>query len=368
MAKRTGGRGRSREEIASDYVIPQLTFLRFPAIAWIVLFHFGGAGFPFSVFPFLRKLVDQGYLAVTFFFVLSGFTLAVRYAGRPIDPKRFMLARLARIYPLYAVGLVASGAIFAYFGTLQRNLGALPLNALLMQAWVPSFALSWNTPCWFLSALFMFYLVFCVSFDRVSRLSLNTVAYASAVIWLVSLAVLVLLKASVYTGYPSASHDLIFYHPIMHLNSFVIGAAGGLAFRANVFHRVAGVRPGWMFAAGALVALLGIVAVNESGYLLHDGLLAPLFLTLIVGVALDTSRIARALSSNPCLALGNMSFAVYILQAPVKVLFLQLLARLGVGELLAWWFPYLIVLLIVSAAAVALIEKPFHRALVGARA
>jgi peptidoglycan/LPS O-acetylase OafA/YrhL len=263
---------------------------------------------------------------------------------------------------------MAAGAIFAYFGMLERNLGALPFNALLMQAWVPSFALTWNTPCWFLSALFFFYLVFGLSFSRVCRLSLNTVVYASAVVWLVSLAVLILLKETVYTGYPSASHDLIFYHPVMHLNSFLIGVAGGLAFRGNVFQRVAGPRPGWVFAAGATVVLLGIVAVIDSGYVLHNGLLSPLFLLLIVGVALDTSWIARALSSNLCLALGNMSFAAYILQAPVKVVFLQVLARLGVGGPLALWLPYLVLLLIVSAVAVAFIEKPLHRILVGERA
>jgi peptidoglycan/LPS O-acetylase OafA/YrhL len=300
VAKEATGRVPKRADVSSNDFIPQLTFLRFPAIVWIVLFHYGGAGFPFSVSPFLRKLVDQGYLAVTFFFVLSGFTLAVRYAGRRIDPKRFMLARLARIYPLYAVGLVASGVIFAYFGTLQRNLGALPLNALLMQAWVPSFALSWNTPCWFLSALFLFYLVFGLSFDRFSRLSLRTMAYSLTAIWLGSLAVLILLKTTIYTGYPSASHDLIFYHPLMHVNSFLIGVGGGLAFRAGVFQRVAVGWPGWVFAMGALVALFGIVAVNDSGFVFHDGLLAPLFLVLIAGFALDTSWISRAFSGNLC--------------------------------------------------------------------
>jgi peptidoglycan/LPS O-acetylase OafA/YrhL len=367
VARRAAGRVTKREVDSSGFFIPHLTFLRFPAIVWIALFHYGGSGFPFSVSPFLRRFVDQGYLAVTFFFVLSGFTLAVRYVGRRVDPKRFILARLARIYPLYVVSLAAFGAIFLYYGMLQRNLVALPLNALLMQAWVPSFALSWNAPCWFLSALFFFYLVFSLSFNRISRLSLNTLAFALTGVWLVSLVVLVLLKETAYTGYPSASHDLIFYHPIMHLNSFLLGVGGGLAFRSNVLQRLAGARPGWMFAAGAFVALLGIVAVNDSGYLLHDGLLAPLFLVLIAGFALDTSGVARAFSSNLCLTLGNLSFAVYILQAPVKVLFLQVVARLGLGGMSAPWLPYLVVLLAVSALATAFIEKPLHRVLVGQR-
>ncbi|HET8761295.1 MAG TPA: acyltransferase [Nitrospiria bacterium] len=367
MSKRPTGDAARGAEGSPGYVIPQLTFLRFPAIVWIALFHFGASGFPFSVSPFLLKFVGHGYVAVTFFFVLSGFTLAVRYAGRRIEPTRFMLARLARIYPLYLVGLAVCGLIFAYFGTLQRNLPTLPLNVLLIQAWVPSFALTWNKPCWFLSVLLLFYLIFCLSFDRVSRMTPKTMAYSLTVIWLASLAALVLLKATVYTGEPSAIHDVIFYHPIMHLNSFLIGVGGGLAFRADALQRMAGGRPGWVLATGALVALLGIVAVDDSGYVLHDGLLAPLFLVLIVGVALDTSMVARAFSSRACVALGNLAFAMYILQLPVKAVLLAGVSRFEGRGLSASWISYLVVLLLVSALAVALIEKPFHRMLVGGR-
>jgi peptidoglycan/LPS O-acetylase OafA/YrhL len=354
-------------EVLSDVYIPQLTFLRFPAIVWVVLYHYGAGGFPFSVSPFLRTLVEHGNLAVTFFFVLSGFTLAIRYAGRRIDGKQFMLARLSRIYPLYAVGLLVFAAIFWYYGTLNRNLGALPLNLLLMQAWVPSFALSWNISCWFLSALFLFYLVFALVFDRVSRLSLSTIAFWLTVIWLVSLAVLIVLKWAIYTGYPSTSHDLIFYHPLMHLNSFLIGVGGGLAFRANVFHRFGTTGRGGVVAMGALIALFVIIAFDNVGYVLHNGLLAPLFLVLIVGFALDTSWVTRAFSGNLCSALGNMSFALYILQLPVKMMFIIAFSWLGLRGISVWWFPYLVTLLIVSAVAVVFIEKPFHRLLVGER-
>lgn len=362
MSRRPDSESTRGAEVSPGYVIPQLTFLRFPAIVWIALFHFGVSGT-----SFFRTFAGHGYLAVTFFFVLSGFTLAARYAGRRIEPTRFMLARLARIYPLYLVGLAVCGVIFAYFGTLQRNLPALPLNVLLIQAWVPSFALTWNKPCWFLSVLSLFYLVFCLSFDRVSRMTPKTMAFSLTGIWLASVAALVLLKSTVYTGEPSASHDLIFYHPIMHLNSFLIGVGGGLAFRGNVFQRMAGGRPGWVVAAGALAALLGIVAVDDFGYVLHDGLLAPLFLALIVGVALDASMVARAFSSRACVALGNLAFAMYILQLPVKAVFLAGVSRFDGRGMSASWMSYLVVLLLVSAVAFVLIERPSHRALVGGR-
>jgi peptidoglycan/LPS O-acetylase OafA/YrhL len=53
----------------------------------------------------------SGYLAVDLFFVLSGFVLArandPRFAAG-LGPRRFMLARLVRLYPLYLCGLLLS--------------------------------------------------------------------------------------------------------------------------------------------------------------------------------------------------------------------------------------------------------------------
>jgi peptidoglycan/LPS O-acetylase OafA/YrhL len=116
--------------------------------------------------------------------------------------------------------------------------------------------------------------------------------------------------------------------------------------------------------AGSLIGVLVAATVDESDYLLHDGLLAPLFLLLILGLAVDTSWQARVFSTKTALALGNMAFAVYILQGPWKVTFLTALSRLGLRPMSEFWFPYLVTLLIVSAVAVVFIQNPLHRLLV----
>ncbi|MEO6395122.1 MAG: acyltransferase family protein [Devosia sp.] len=54
-------------------------------------------------------MLPAGYLAVDFFFLLSGFVLAHAYDGRlrtTMSPLGFMRARLVRLYPLYLLGLV----------------------------------------------------------------------------------------------------------------------------------------------------------------------------------------------------------------------------------------------------------------------
>jgi peptidoglycan/LPS O-acetylase OafA/YrhL len=351
------------KEVSFNEFIPQLTSLRFPAVVWIAIFHYGTTGFPFSTNVFLRDLISHGYLAVTFFFVLSGFTLAVRYLDRRIELKRFMLARILRIYPLYALGLVFFVVVHMYYGTIQKQVVAIVLHLFLIQAWVPSFAVKLNSPCWFLSVLFSFYLVFPVVIDQFRRLSRLKLALVLTLIWLGSFAVLILLKRVAYAGYPSASHDLIFYHPVMHLNSFLIGVGGGIVFRADVLHRPNVHRWSGIGVMGSLVGLFVAAVVDDSGFLVHDGLLAPLFVIFIVGVALDRSWLARACSTKTALALGNMAFAIYILQAPWKVTVLTGLSQLGFRPMSDYWFPYLVTLLIVSVLAVVFIENPLHRLL-----
>lgn len=57
------------------------------------------------------KVAPKAYLAVDFFFMLSGFVIARSYdpnlSGRRVGLKRFFLKRVIRLYPLYLCGLLA---------------------------------------------------------------------------------------------------------------------------------------------------------------------------------------------------------------------------------------------------------------------
>ena len=89
--------------------IDALTSMRFFAAMYVVLFH-SVTGFAVRqhASKWLVLFLGHGYLAVSLFFILSGFVLTYNYAERwgKVTFRDFMLARLARIYPVYLLALL----------------------------------------------------------------------------------------------------------------------------------------------------------------------------------------------------------------------------------------------------------------------
>lgn len=70
-----------------------------------------------ALFHFDIWAMPHGYLAVDFFFVLSGFVLARTYAPRfeaGLGFGRFMAKRIVRLYPLFLLGTLLAGFVFAW--------------------------------------------------------------------------------------------------------------------------------------------------------------------------------------------------------------------------------------------------------------
>ena len=118
-----------------------------------------------SAQPWIPHLVSQMVqhfnMGLGFFFILSGFILQTLYRGRLAETgswRRYLVSRIARIYPLFLLGVLAAAP---FKGAVHW--AALP-QLLLIQSW-PSHdnALgweNWNAPAWMLSVEFFFYLCF----------------------------------------------------------------------------------------------------------------------------------------------------------------------------------------------------------------
>jgi peptidoglycan/LPS O-acetylase OafA/YrhL len=125
-----------------------LDALRGVAACAVVLYH-RAATVPFP----------KGYLAVDFFFMLSGFVLSFSYQAK-LDSgwstRDFLATRLARLYPLYFLGLVL-GFLVALSDPAMRTgvhgWGSAALNLFLLPAWTNPraglpYAFPYNIPAW----------------------------------------------------------------------------------------------------------------------------------------------------------------------------------------------------------------------------
>ncbi|MGL6241561.1 acyltransferase family protein [Pseudomonas sp.] len=136
--------------------LSRLTFTRFIAALMVVAFHFGANTTPFDG-DFFGGVFRQGPYAVQYFFFLSGFIMATVYATdapEKFNRKKFWVARFARIYPVYLIGLALAATL------TTPDMLTLALNVSLLQAWSAPHALSMNNPGWSLSVEVFFYAMF----------------------------------------------------------------------------------------------------------------------------------------------------------------------------------------------------------------
>ena len=116
--------------VKSHYVV--LDGLRGVAAVMVVMFHLFEAyahGDPH------RQIINHGYLAVDFFFLLSGFVIAYAYDDRwgRMDIAAFFTRRLLRLQPMVVFGSVVGAALF-YFqqGSLFPLIARTPVWQMLL--------------------------------------------------------------------------------------------------------------------------------------------------------------------------------------------------------------------------------------------
>jgi peptidoglycan/LPS O-acetylase OafA/YrhL len=319
--------------------LPALTSLRFFAAFYVVLFH----ATPGLVHATLAKSVlGTGYVAVDLFFVLSGFVLAYKYTGDDgalVGTRRaFWAARVARVYPVYLLSLVIGAPLYlaalhegaSLAATAGKAAVAGAAALALVQGWYYRIATAWNTPAWSLSVEAFLYLAFPFALPRlVAALRRRAGWIVVAALWAAAMALpLAHLVASGGAAGIDTKSPLVAavrLMPLFHLPAFLIGVVAG------VLHlRRRAPSPAWLpwLTAGAIGAALCAGAWLPY-FMLQLGLLAPLFAAFLYAIAGARGPVVRALGARPLTALGDASYALYLLHFPA----LRYAERLAGGPL-----------------------------------
>ena len=278
--------------------------------AWIVvLFHIrlSIADLP----PVALAVFAKGYLAVDFFFLLSGFVIWLSWgerlrAGRLAGTPAFLLKRVARVWPLHlfmlacavalATALAASGRADAY----EFPWAELPLHVLLLQNWGWGGHLAWNDPAWSISCELAAYLLF-----PLLALAIDWRRWPSGAIVAVLAMLFTLLHAAMWqAGAASLGTDIPRFGVLRCLIEFTAGGAV-----CALWLRWRG-RPLWPALGTSATALLCIAAWARG---LPETLAVPAaFAAVLLALALSSGAPRNPLRVGPLHYLGEISYATYL--------------------------------------------------------
>jgi peptidoglycan/LPS O-acetylase OafA/YrhL len=341
-----------------------LTGLRFLAAMAVVFRHFSALG-AFSLI--IQRVVSHGFVAVSFFFVLSGFVLTYSYSdGEGAfrgTLKAFYWSRLARIYPAYLLATVASILPFYWLlhgahgvaGATARAVGGGVMVAGLVQSWLPWTVGYVNSPAWSLSVEAFFYLMFPFILARLRGLSRPQIIQLWVLFWVVAI-VPPWIAWIVKEPQPGTIlYALIQCLPILRLPEFLMGCLTARLFLLSKPSPGIGSWASWLCCA--LIFLVLGSPVNVPELILGNGLLSPLF-CLLIWFASSAKGIFKVLFAAPIFVfLGEISYSIYILQEPIA----RWYERLSGSSPQAFFGPFLLVLLALSAGCFCFVELPIGR-------
>lgn len=261
-----------------------------------------------------NPLITNGYLMVDFFFVLSGFVIALNYSGRLRDGGlgRFIWLRFWRLYPLHLLMLFVFVGIEVAKWFAQTRLGiaagepafsqsngqAFALQLFLLQGFTQPTGLTFNGAAWSISVEFYAYLLFAV----IAVFFRGTVAIA-ATLSLIGIGLVL-------------TTDLDFAGKCLY--GFFLGC---ILFRLMPRYELRGLFAE-LFPAAALTALAGLIA--SASYEVAAVFAPPLSALVIAAiVSCPNSLVTRALRVGPLLLLGSISYSVYMVHGAVLWLFNQ---------------------------------------------
>ena len=359
----------SRSGSARKPPLPALTGIRTLLAIFIILFHFTPPHLGL-LYPF----IDNGYVFVGVFFLISGYVLTYNYAdrGKALVKRDFWLARFSRLYPVYLLVLIISFRMVLdewYARPHAEFWQGLILTPLVLQGWSPSVATFWNTVSWTLTSECVLY----AAFPWLIRLPWPKKPL-HLILLLIALWVVGLIPHSLYL-YLNPDHIVgpvdrysstqlirfLKYTPLPYFCTFLTGVTLGKLQHALILTP----RQRLILSIISLivVCIFFYTLVSHTPYLLmHGGLLTPVFAALVLGLS-GPHPISAIFSWRPLLLVGESSYCLYLLHFNV----FQLLHIYHVPERLHLaafdpWLSYSILILL-ALAVFHFVEIPARKAI-----
>lgn len=305
--------------------------LRGVAAIMVVAFHILEI---FSAGDHTKQMINHGYLAVDFFFLLSGFVIAHAYDDRwkKMTVGQFFKRRLIRLHPMIIAGMVI-GAICFYFSAsavLFPPISGTPVWKLLLflligcllipmpismdiRGWTEMYPL--NGPAWSLFYEYIANILYALFLRKASTKLLAVLVLIAAI-------------ASAYYTNTTPNKDIIGgwalngEHLRIGFSRLLYPFLAGLLL-SRIFRPI-NVKNGFLLCSLLVIAFLAIPRAGSAQHLWMNGLYDSFTIIIIFPIIVflgASGSIKGKIASKICTFLGDISYPLYITHFPILYIY-----------------------------------------------
>lgn len=331
-----------------------LTGLRFFAAFYVFIFHMYIRVDEKIPNKALDLVLSNGALGVNIFFVLSGLILFYNYYGRKIHWGEFMLKRLAKIYPVYLLGLILCIAVTYITQTPVKNFAEIVvLNLSLLQSYIPDLSMIWyGNGSWSISTEFFFYSLSPFIILMIKDLKPQILYILLALAYIASIVPGILYNLGLIDIH------LNYTFPPSRLPEFLVGnILAALIFIKNIKIN--------KFLLISTIGISGIIFYlignKVSGYTIFNFFIIPIISTILyLLINYPKNKIVKIIGGGIIEYLGKISYSFYIIQIPICI-YINNIQFLQGKNIILWSIIIFVINIIASAVAYHLVELPLHK-------
>ncbi|MFU0866386.1 acyltransferase family protein [Kluyvera ascorbata] len=280
-----------------------VTIFRFIAAFYVFIFHLN-MRFHVDAPPWLLKVINNGAIGMTFFFVLSGFVMA--WSSKNGIRNNYFKSRILRIYPAYFfMGIISLPILLDL--NYQKITSALILFISGTQSLIPASFNIWNfSGSWSVSTEMFFYVTFPLLYPLIKKHPIHYLVVA----YLISSFMIPI--AYFIDGSPSFPYYYV--SPLHRLPEFVVGVSVGVLFsegRINIKSTTAKA----IISVASIMLLTLISTRHNIGYMNSN--FSTVMATALLLVVMASLSIKNEGVYIPFIYLGKISYSFYLMQIPI---------------------------------------------------
>lgn len=350
---------------------PILDGLRGVAAVMVVIFHL----FESHATSHLDQIVNHGYLAVDFFFLLSGFVIGYAYDDRwgKMTVRDFFKRRLIRLQPMVVMGMLVGGILFYFQASdLWPNIAQTPVWKMLLvmvigmtliplplsmdiRGWTEMHPL--NGPGWSLFYEYIANILYAIGVRKFS----NTALILLVLVTGIGLAHYVITSPAgdIVGGWALTAEQMY----IGFTRTLFPFFAGLLLFRLG---KLASIKNAFVWCSLLVVAILAFPRIGGAENLWQNGLYEAIciivFFPLIIFLG-ASGEVKSRIGKRICKFTGDISYPLYITHYPLVYCYMAWVSKNKAT--ISQGAPYMIltfvVAIILAFACLKLYDEPTRK-------